>query len=261
MLDPDAVTDALRRAPGLVSAVVPVSAFGALPDLDRWRAFREITGLPVVIDGAAAFDAARDVRLPTVISLHATKVLGIGEGGYLASEDGALVERVRQATTYGFRGGRESLRAGTNAKLSEYAAAIGHAALDAWPMERLRWRRAAQLLRMTCTGLPEVTFQPGWGEDWVTSVCMVRLPDGLADAAEAALEAEGVGVRRWWGRGCHANPAFADCPRTALPHSERLARSTLGLPFAVDLDAEACSRIATALEPVLRRTRTCADSA
>ncbi|HEY3696245.1 DegT/DnrJ/EryC1/StrS family aminotransferase [Phenylobacterium sp.] len=247
MLDPETATEMLHAAPERVCAVVAVSAFGAMPDIKRWEAFREATGTPVLIDAAAAFDAACDARLPLVVSLHATKVLGIGEGGYLASHDAELVDRVRQSTTFGFRGGRESLRLGTNAKLNEYAAAVGHAALDAWPASRLRYLRAAQLLRMAFTGAPQVSFQPGWGADWVTSVCMVRLPDGATAEVERALNGEGVDTRRWWGDGCHRSPVFADCPRGPLTSTELLARSTLGLPFAVDLDEAACSQIAGAV--------------
>jgi dTDP-4-amino-4,6-dideoxygalactose transaminase len=247
MLDPQAALAALRTAPGAVSAVIPVSAFGALPDVAQWAAFRTAAGTPVLIDGAAAFDQAHDARVPMVVSLHATKVLGVGEGGFLASCDAELVDRVRQSTTFGFRGGRESLRAGTNAKLSEYAAAVGLAALDGWPASRLRYLRAGQLLRMAFTGLPQVAFQPGWGTDWVTSVCTVRLPDGAASQVERALREEGVDTRRWWGDGCHRSPAFADCPHGDLADTDLLARSTLGLPFAVDLDAADCSRIAGAV--------------
>jgi dTDP-4-amino-4,6-dideoxygalactose transaminase len=252
MLDPGAVGEALARAPGPVSAVIPVSAFGAMPDLAAWRSFREATGVAVLVDAAAAFDAADDARLPLVVSLHATKVLGIGEGGYLATTDQGLADRVRQLTTYGFRGTRESHLPATNAKLSEYAAVVGHAALDAWPLDRLRYLRASQLLRIALTGLPQVSFQAGWGSDWVTSVCVVRLPDGAAQHAEQVLTEAGVDTRRWWGDGCHLSPAFAACPSDAVPVTDRLAGSTLGIPFAIDLDAGACGRIAAALETALR---------
>ena len=53
----------------------------------------------------------------------------------------------------------DSQVAATNAKLSEYAAAVGLAALDAWPGDRLRWMRTAQMLRIALIGRPEVRFQ------------------------------------------------------------------------------------------------------
>lgn len=129
MLRPQTVRQALARAPGAISAVILVAPFGLMPDPASWLALREETGVAVLLDAAAAFDDAHAAALPTVVSLHATKVLGIGEGGFLATEDGDLAQRVRQLTTYGFKGSRESRIPATNAKLSEYAGAIGLAPL------------------------------------------------------------------------------------------------------------------------------------
>jgi dTDP-4-amino-4,6-dideoxygalactose transaminase len=70
---------------------------------------------------------------------------------------------------------------------------------------------------------------------------------------EAVLQAEGVDTRRWWGEGCHIGPAFAECPRDRLVNTESLARSTIGLPFAIDLTAAQIERIATALAQALPR--------
>lgn len=251
MLRPETVRNALATAPGPVSAVMPVAAFGAMPDLDAWKTLRDDTGLAVVLDAAAAFDQTQDADLPTIVSLHATKVLGIGEGGFLATRDADLAARVRQLTTYGFQGSRISKIAATNAKLSEYACAVGLAALDNWDADRRRFLRTARLMRAAMTSLPQVRFQPGWGIDWVTSVCSVRLPDGAADAVEHALEALDIQTRRWWSEGCQTNPAFADCPRQDLSVTNVLGHSVIGLPFAIDMDDRDISRVAATLATAL----------
>jgi len=251
MLDPAAVS-AMGPALGReVVAVVPVCAFGAMPDLGAWRAFREATGVPVLVDAAAAFDTLNDARLPAVISLHATKVLGLGEGGILVTDDEAFAQRIDQLTNFGFWYSRNSEIAATNAKLSEYAAAVGHAALDAWPGDRLRWMRTAQHLRIALIGRPEVRFQDGWGSDWVTSVCTVGLPPGSADDVARSLREDGVDTRAWWGEGCHRSSAFADCRRGPLEVTEALAAATLGLPFSIDMDESAIARIVAALDRAL----------
>lgn len=251
MLHPDNVRSAIANAPGQVAAVILVAAFGAMPDLEGWKKFRADTGLAVLIDAAAAFDQACDADLPTVVSLHATKVLGIGEGGFLATRDATLAARVRQLTTFGFQGSRVSEIAATNAKLSEYASAVGLAALDNWDADRLHYLRSARLMRAAMTFLPEVLFQPGWGVDWVTSVCCVRLPDGSADAVEQSLGAMDIQTRRWWEQGCHNNPAFAHFPRTDLSQTEILGGSVTGLPFAIDMNEWDISRVASALSTAL----------
>lgn len=247
MMRPEAIADLPAAVREQLVAAIPVCAFGSLGDLAAWRAFRDETGVPVLVDAAAAFDALRDADLPAVVSLHATKALGLGEGGFLVTDDADLALRVRRLSTFGFHGSRESQVPATNAKLSEYAGAVGLAALDGWETDRLQFARAAQHLRISLIDQPEVRFQPGWGSEWVTSVCNVRLPDGSAAAVAAALEADGVGTRQWWGRGCHVSPAFADCGCGDLSHTDRLGGSVLGLPFAVDLSVPEIRRIAAAL--------------
>lgn len=251
MLRPDAVRSLTPAQRAEIVAVIPVCAHGALCDLTAWKAFRAETGIPVLVDAAAAFDRLDDAELPAVVSLHATKVLGIGEGGFLATRDADLARNVRQLTTFGFNGTRESLIPATNAKLSEYAGAVGLAALDGWPADRLRFLRAAQHLRIGLISLPEIRFQDGWGSEWATSVCTVSLPAGSADHVAAVLAEDGIDTRRWWDTGCHTSRAFAHCRREDLQVTAALAASTLGLPFAIDMRADEVARVAAALARAL----------
>ncbi len=247
MLDPVGLEAALASAPGPVGATIPVAAFGRPIDMAAWTAFRDRTGVPVLIDAAAAFDTVTQAPVPTTFSLHATKLLGAGEGGFIACQDKALAARCREITTYGFRGTRESVGRGTNAKLSEYACAVGLASLDAWPVTRLLYLRTAQKVRMALTACRDITFQPGWGAHWVSTTCIVGTAEGQAATLERRLAAAGVDTRRWWGMGCHASPAFQGFPHTPMEATDRLARSTLGLPFFADMTAEDIERLAAAL--------------
>jgi len=251
MLDPASVMAMGAALEREIVAVIPVCAFGAMPDLSAWRAFREASGVPVLLDAAAAFDTLDDARLPAVVSLHATKVLGLGEGGFLVTDDAAFAERIVQLSNFGFWNSRNSEIPATNAKLSEYAAAVGMAALDAWPGDRLRWMRTAQHLRIALLGRPQVRFQDGWGTDWVTSVCTVGLPAGAGAHVALSLREAGIDTRAWWGEGCHRSTAFADCRRGPLEVTDQLAAATLGLPFFIDMDDAAIARIAGALDRAL----------
>jgi dTDP-4-amino-4,6-dideoxygalactose transaminase len=254
MLDPNAVMASLKTAPSHVGAILPIAAFGHMPDTCAWADFNHTTGIPVLLDAAAAFDGLRDARIPAVVSLHATKVLGAGEGGYLATVDTALSTAVRRAANFSFSGNRIAQCQGGNSKLSEYAAAVGLASLDNWPTTRALYMRVAGHLRAACSELPGIGFQPGWGTDWISSVCVVRVPDGKATEIGHHLEAAGIETRQWWGEGCHASPAFSDAPKTTLKATEHLARSTIGLPFAADFTNETIQRIANALAAALRST-------
>lgn len=251
MLDPLAMEQALAAAPGPVAAVVPVMAHGAPLDMDAWALFQARTGVKVLIDAAAAFDVLDRAPLPAVVSLHATKALGVGEGGFLVSTDAALNDAVRRMTGFGFMGDRVATVASTNAKLSEYAAAVGLAALDGWPGVRERYMRVAQRLRLALMCHPEIVFQRGWGLTWISSVCVVDLPAGSAASVADALAERGVATRRWWGQGCHREPAFAECARGELTATEGLAHSSLGLPFYSTMSDAEVDHLAAVLSSAL----------
>ena len=105
------------------------------------------------------------------------------------------------------------------------------------------------MLRAAFAATPAVIFQLGWGVEWATSVCVVRTPDADVQALAPALKAHGVETRFWWGAGCHRGRAFLGCPQHGdLAVTDALARTTLGLPFAVDLALADANRIALAVQ-------------
>jgi dTDP-4-amino-4,6-dideoxygalactose transaminase len=263
-LTPDRVRDALLRAmarwpaswPDLpVSAVVVVAPFGLPIEPQQWDEFAARTGIPVVIDAAAAFDALQVSATPTVVSMHATKTVCAGEGGFVATTDTDLARRVKRTANFGFFGARIAEVPGLNAKLSEYHAAVGLASLQAWRERRAEYIQVGRALRGALEPLG-CTFLEGFADRWVSSTCVVRLPAGRRTGDVAlALGLDGIATRGWWGSGCQANPAFAACPRMAgddgLRITEKLAGSTLGLPFYPDLGEPEISRIAQAMHAAL----------
>jgi dTDP-4-amino-4,6-dideoxygalactose transaminase len=252
MLDPATTCAVIARAPSEVGAIMPVAAFGRMPDLAAWRAVADEIRVPVIVDGAAAFDALDSAPVPVTVSLHATKTVAAGEGGFVASEDHAFIERVRILTAFGFNGSRTSQVPATNAKLSEYAAAVALASLDGWAADRARFSFTAQRLKAGLALTPQITFQPGWGSRWVSSVCVVGTPAGAAASMGATMAAMGVETREWWGLGCHRQPAFEQCPRAPLPVTDALAAATLGLPYFIDLEEDASARIIESLHEALK---------
>ncbi len=72
-------------AAGRIAAVMPVAVFGCAQDTGAWDAFTEDTALPVLVDAAGAFGNQRvGCTAGAVFSLHTTKALAAGEGGFVA---------------------------------------------------------------------------------------------------------------------------------------------------------------------------------
>src|SRR3546814_19324197 len=94
-LAPGRVAERLLRLPGSVFAVMPVSPFGSRMDAPGWTDFQARTGIPVLVDAAAALDTWSDTALTSVVSFHATKSFAIGAAGAVLCPAAAFGRRLR----------------------------------------------------------------------------------------------------------------------------------------------------------------------
>lgn len=250
-LTPEIARDALTRIDGPIAAVMPVAPFGAPMDTEAWDRFTAETGVPVVIDAAAGHDTVRAGTSPAAVSLHATKILGAGEGGYVVCRRPDVILRIKQRSNFGFYGTRDARLPGTNAKMSEYHAAVGLASMDAYVRDIEGFRAVAAAYRERLTRLQRVGFQAGFGSEWCGSVCVARFYGADRQRITSRLEAVGIGSRAWWGTGVHAQTAFAELPRLPLPVTEMLAQETLGLPYFVDMTSTDVERVCRIIEAAI----------
>jgi hypothetical protein len=248
-------------APGEIGAVMPVAPFGRPIDVHAWDRFRAASGVPVVIDAAAAFDTVVASATPSIVSLHATKVLGIGEGGFVLCNNIELIRAIRARMNFGFHGRREAVVEAFNGKLSEYHAAVGLAAMDTWVGDRGEWLAIAARYRQRLAASRLARLQDGFGETWVSSVCVLDLGRADADRLEPRLAAAGIETRRWWGAGAHAHPSTAKWPRAPLPVTEALSASTLAVPMFRGMSAADVDRVVDFLETATVRLTDAAPEA
>jgi dTDP-4-amino-4,6-dideoxygalactose transaminase len=252
-LNPDEVMETLKHAHRPVAALVVVSPFGAPLDIGAWQDFEDRTGINVVVDAAAGFDTTRPSRIPLVVSLHATKILGAGEGGFVCSTDTRFLERFRAGCNFGFQGERIAILPALNAKMSEYHAAIGLASLAQWRETRQQHARITAWYREVLPHLDRVSLQPGYGNGWVSATTSVILPPKCSARIAAHLRSVGIETKTWWGEGCHRQPAFIDCPRNGLSVTEELGARVLGLPHFPDMQKQDVDLVATTLADALSR--------
>ncbi len=253
---PDPV--ALRRRSDLagVGAVMVVSPFGSPVETSAWDVFTADTGIPVIIDGAAAFDTVASVsgaqpgKSPIMISLHATKCMGIGEAGLILSSAGAVMHRARQVCNFGIWGSPEGQVIGYNGKVSEYHGAVGLAALDAWPARR------AALLSRTARYIAElrrvdgVRLLPEYGEGWVSAYCTAYFPGNIHAIADR-MTYMGVETRRWWLDGVHSLAAYRGFTHDELPVTADITSHVLSLPFFHDMTDDQIVRVVECLDSAI----------
>ena len=241
-----------------VGAVIPVAPFGALLDIRAWEKFHDDTGIPVIIDAAAGFDSfsatnrVSSVAIPFMVSLHATKVFGIGEGAVVVTGNRELTKKIRMGGNFGFHNSRESLIPGTNTKLSEYASAVGLAALDEWPEKRRNWQQLRRDFNNYLKRIPYLSKVSFADQSWISPYGLVQLmPPCSIEVIQRELSKLDIETLAWWGKGCHTQSAYNQCPRGDLQVTEYLGKHVLGLPFWIGLEESQIALIFDKLGAVL----------
>jgi len=213
-----------------VDAVMTVAVYGV--PVTGWDAFTKETGIPVVIDAAAALDVQPVPEHGLVAhSMHATKPFGIVEGGLLASRDPAIIQTAREMSNFGTRE-RIAYDCGMNAKLSEYHAAVALAQLDRWQGIKDRRRN---VFNSYVKALAEHGLTSGLQKDIdqaVTSCLMLKLQKPEAQRVVEALNAKGISAHRCYWPPLPHHPHFADAEKAEpLRNAEELNHLIMGLPF------------------------------
>jgi dTDP-4-amino-4,6-dideoxygalactose transaminase len=217
--------------------IVPVMPFGSEINFEPYKNFKD-----VIIDAAASlgsvppnFSEMRD-SWAVVYSLHATKVLGAGEGAIVVCGNHAQADSLRAWSNFGFSSGRASEIQGTNAKMSEMNAAYGLVSIKKIDFERSNWIKPQQIVsdysrgRSWCTWVNQrPSFQPYWIADFET--------EKKRQYIEEVLNNVGVQSRCWWNQplskqnGFRANATVIG----SVNNSDSFASRHLGLPMFLGL--------------------------
>lgn len=207
---------------------VPVATFGVPVRLTQW----EELGVPIVIDAAGAFPAqevSTDPNIITCFSLHATKAIGCGEGGFVATHNADAVARIRDLRNFGCNG--------TNVKMSEYHAAVGLASLSKYAPYSHGWIADSYAEQLDLQVRASHT------------ICNVLLPDGLLAADVACkLKERGVETKQWYRPYLNERSDFS---RPVLRVTDMLRDRLLGLPYHAFLTRPDVNYVCSALKECL----------
>jgi dTDP-4-amino-4,6-dideoxygalactose transaminase len=232
-----------------IDAVMPVAAFGSPVDLAEWVGFSKETGIPVVIDAAGALteqDCGGSPNVHVVFSLHATKFWGCGEGGAVACGSQDMADRIRGLACFAGPGA-------TNAKMSEYHAAVGLADALRLAAKHERVMRVYDAYLEALNDDHRLVFQdePTRGN---YTLFPVLLPAGYyaARVADEMLK-HGIECRQWYQPFLHERPSLDGIANMIRPMvvADGLSDCLLGLPFHTSLTAadiaQVCARLSACL--------------
>ena len=235
-------------------AILPVSLYGQMADMDVINAIARRHGLAVIEDAAQSFGASYKGRRSGAsstwgaTSFFPSKPLGCyGDGGALFTDDDALAQAAREIRVHGQSGRYHHTRVGVGGRLDTIQAAVLLAKLErfGWELEQ----RAAigaryEALLAGLAGVGRVTVRPDRRSVWAQYTVLV---DGR-EAVQAALKSAGIPTAVHYPKPLHRQPAYARFgTRAACPVSEHLAARVLSLPMSADRAPADQDRVAAAL--------------
>jgi len=232
--------------------VIPVMPFGAEVIFEPYLDF-----IDVIIDAAASLGAVQPdfSTMPTtwsvVYSLHATKVLGAGEGSIVVCGNKNIAEKLRSWINFGFYIERSSEIQGTNAKLSEVNAAYGLYSILNMDFEKNEWIKVQELVSQSTSGRRWNTqvnivsqFHPYWIAQFEN--------ESELKSVRQLLSSEGIESRKWWPIPLSVQKPFIGKEKISkTKNSEFLASTQLGLPMFKGLPAVAILEICRLIDEVI----------
>lgn len=267
-VDPETHNIDPRRVEDLVTehtaGIVGVHLWGRPCDVEGLQRIADRHKLDLVFDAAQAWGCSLGA-IPIgrfgraeVFSFHATKWVHAFEGGVITTDDDALAERCAAMRRFGFAGYDRTTMLGTNAGMTEAAAAMGLASLEAEGPILERNRANFEAYASGLDGLPGVTMvRPAAGDAWHYHYVVMEIDETAApldrDELQRVLWQENVLARRYFHPGCHQLEPYGSAhPDVKLPVTDRLAGRTLVVPTGLQMGprdaASVCELVQTAFE-------------
>ena len=235
-------------------AIVPVHVYGCPCDVEAIRAIADKYSLKVIYDAAHAFGVTVDgagiagFGDASMLSFHATKVFNTIEGGAVATCDENLYAQLAKWKNFGIANPEEVEFIGGNAKMNEFAAAMGVCNLRHVDEEIAKRRLVVERYRerlSEVSGLKLLASKPGVRENCAYFPVVFEESFGSTrDEVFERLADQGVHARKYFyplvsDYACYRKDFGSAC----TPIAKDVASRVMTLPLYADLDIATVDRI------------------
>ncbi|MCY4746669.1 DegT/DnrJ/EryC1/StrS family aminotransferase [Pelomonas sp. UHG3] len=240
-------------------AIMPVSLYGQVADINAINAIADKHGLAVIEDAAQSFGATyqskKSCNLSTFgcTSFFPSKPLGCyGDGGAIFTSDDRLAQACREIRTHGQSQRYLHTRVGVGGRMDTLQCAVVLGKLDrfGWEIER-RLALGDAYARKLKAAVPGLQLLAVRGDrDCVWAQYTVFVDE--REAVQARLKQAGIPTAVHYPRPLHHQPAYARyADAQACPHSVLAAQRVMSLPMSADLTDEQQDRVVSALAAAL----------
>ena len=243
-------------------AIMPVSLYGQVADMDAINAIAARHGLAVIEDAAQSFGASHGTgrssrksgNLSTLgcTSFFPSKPLGCyGDGGALFTNDAALAQACREIRVHGQSARYTHTRVGVGGRMDTLQCAVVLAKLERFEWEIAQRRalgaRYAALLAEV-RGVELLALRADRDCVWAQYTLFVE----HRAAVQSALQSQGIPTAVHYPKPVHHQAAYSRyAPADDCPHSVAAGERVLSLPMSADLSHAQQDRVVAALRAAL----------
>ena len=220
-------------------AIIPVSLFGQMPDMETINSFAEKYEIAVIEDGAQSFGATRNGKhscgasLIGSTSFFPAKPLGCyGDGGAIFTDSDAVAEIMRAIRTHGGVRRHFHTHVGTNGRFDTMQAAI---LLAKWPGFEKEVQKRGEIGARYSELLKNVVVTPhiADGNTHVYAQYTIRLDEEKREKIRVNLEKKGIPTGVYYPKCFHEQPVFDHLGYEYgdFPESEKASLEVLSLPM------------------------------
>ena len=241
-------------------AIMPVSLYGQMADMQAIEAIATRHGLPVIEDAAQSFGATQN-GLPSCgastfgcTSFFPSKPLGCyGDGGAIFTADAALAQACREIRVHGQSARYTHTRVGVGGRMDtlQCAVVLGKLTRFDWELQRRAALGARYDAAFDAAGIHRVQAQPGRSNVHAQYTAMVD----QREAVQAALQAQGIPTAVHYPKPMNQQPAYARFATQPTPVADALAQRVMSLPMSPDLPEVDQDRVIAALLAAVATTQ------
>ncbi|HZB70240.1 MAG TPA: DegT/DnrJ/EryC1/StrS family aminotransferase [Sphingomicrobium sp.] len=241
-------------------AIIPVSLYGQLADMQEINALAERHGLTVIEDGAQSFGAEYQGRKSCAVSavgctsFFPSKPLGCyGDGGAIFTDDEGFAEACREIRIHGQSARYHHSRIGVAGRMDTLQCAIVLAKLPRFEWEIARrieiGERYNRLLGEF--GVERVSQK----QDRTSVFAQYTIFVDDRPAVQQALKADGISTAVHYPAPLNEQPAYRErCVHGPLPNSDSASRRVLSLPMHAYLEEGVQDEIVAAVAKAVAAT-------
>lgn len=261
LIDPSKIEAAITQK---TRAIMPVSLYGQVCDMDAINAIAAKHGLTVIEDAAQSFGAtyngrqgkAKSCNLSTIgcTSFFPSKPLGCyGDGGAIFTSDENLAQAMREIRVHGQSARYRHTRIGVGGRMDTLQCAIVLAKLDRfdWEINQRLALGESYRTHLEQTGIPVELLGVRPDRDCIWAQYTIMLDQ--REAVRTTLEAAGIPTAIHYPLPLNRQPAYENISRSMdTPNSELAAKRVMSLPMSPDLQESDIALIVNALKDALQ---------